>query len=326
MLKFICANLSSSAVNFILSQKIENQSSYAPHVALVAVQLMFGSAPILGKFALLVFPSSAIVGFRVAGASLAFYFLQRFRGGLGLRKKSHYFYFALFSLLGVIVNQLLFFKGLSLTTATNTSLLAVTIPVFTILISIFIGNDRLSWQKIAGVILAACGVIYLIDPKNASFSSATTQGDIFIILNSISYAAYVALSKKLISFYGALKSIAWLFLFGAIINVPVGLISLQTVDLTAVGWQSWLSVFAIVLFPTILAYYWNTWALARVEPSIVAVYIYLQPLIGTLLAIFVLKEEWKPRIFLAMILIFAGVYLVTRKRKLNVAESHITGN
>lgn len=287
---------------------------------------MFGSAPILGKFALQVFPSSAIIGFRVAGAGLAFYFLQRFRGGLRLRKRSHYLYFALFSLLGVIVNQLLFFKGLSLTTATNTSLLAVTIPVFTVFFSILIGNDKLSWQKIGGVILAAGGVVYLIDPRNASFSSATTQGDVLIILNSISYAAYVALSKKLISFYGALKSIAWLFLFGTLVNVPVGLISMQSVELSEVSLASWAALAAIVVFPTILAYYWNTWALARVEPSVVAVYIYLQPLIGTLLAIFVLKEEWKPRIFLAMILIFAGVYFVTRRQKLNVPESHITGN
>ena len=276
---------------------------------------MFGSAPILGKLALIAFPSYAIVGFRVAGAAIAFYLLQRFRGGLRLRKRSHYFYFALFSFFGVIFNQLLFFKGLSLTSATNTSLLAVTIPVFAILVSIFIGNDQISWQKIVGVILAAGGVVYLIDPRNASFSSETTQGDILIILNSLSYATYVAISKKLISYYGALKSIAWIFLFATVINVPVGLLSLQSVELSQIGLASWTALVAIVIFPTILAYYWNTWALARVAPSVVAVYIYLQPLIGTLLAIFVLKEEWKPRIFLAMILIFSGVYLVTRKRK-----------
>ncbi len=309
---------------------LENQSpqktSYSPHIALLAVQFMFGSTPILGKLALTAFPSYTIVGFRVAGAALTFYLLQTFRGGLRLRKRSHYFYFALFSFFGVIFNQLLFFKGLSLTTATNTSLLAVTIPVFAILVSIFIGNDKLSWQKIAGVILAACGVVYLIDPRNASFSSETTQGDFLIILNSVSYAIYVAISKKLISFYGALKSIAWIFLFATIINVPVGLFSLQNVELSRIGFASWTALAAIVIFPTILAYYWNAWALARVAPSVVAVYIYLQPLIGTLLAIFVLKEEWKPHLFPAMILIFSGVFLVTRKHKLSAAESHITVN
>ena len=297
---------------------IDSNDSFAPHVALFAVQLFFGSAPVLGKAALQTFPSFAIVGFRVGGAALAFYFLQRFRGSLQLDKKIHYLYFAVFSCFGVIFNQLLFFKGLSLTTATNTSLLAVMIPVFAFLISALIGNDKITWQKTLGIIIAACGVVYLINPMNASFSSETTQGDILIVLNSFSYAIYVAVSKKLISHYGALKSIAWLFLFGSIVNVPVGLLSLAAVDLSEVSLAAWLAVAAIVLFPTILAYYWNTWALARVEPSVVAVYIYLQPLIGTFLAIFVLGEAWKPRIFLAMALIFTGVYLVTRKRKREV--------
>lgn len=276
---------------------------------------MFGSAAILGKFALAAFPPFAIVGFRVAGAAAVFYFLQSVRGKMRLEKRIHYFYFAGFSCFGVICNQLLFFKGLSLTTATNTSLLAVMIPVFAIVVSVVIGNDKLSWQKTFGVILAAGGVIYLIDPKNASFSSTTTQGDILVILNSMFYGIYVAISKKLITHYGALKSIAWVFLFAALVNVPIGLVSLQTIELNEVNQLSWLALAAVVIFPTILAYYWNAWALARVEPSVVAVYIYLQPLIGTFLAIFVLGEEWKPRIFLAMALIFTGVFLVTRKRK-----------
>jgi drug/metabolite transporter (DMT)-like permease len=63
------------------------------------------------------------------------------------------------------------------------------------------------------VILACAGVIYLIDPTNASFSSATTQGDVLIILNCFSYATYIAVSKRLINHYGALKSIAVDFSF-----------------------------------------------------------------------------------------------------------------
>lgn len=291
---------------------------FAPHIALVAVQLFFGSAAVLGKAALQTFPAFAIVGFRVGGAALAFYFLQRFRGDLRLDKKIHYLYFVIFSCFGVLFNQLLFFKGLSLTTATNTSLLAVMIPVFTFLISALIGNDKITGRKTLGIVIAACGVIYLINPSNASFSSATTQGDILIILNCLSYAIYVAISKKMISHYGALKSIAWFFLFASIINVPIGLYSLSAVNLGEVSFAAWLAVLAIVLFPTILAYYWNAWALARVEPSIVAVYIYLQPLIGTFAAIFILGEVWQPRIFLAMALIFTGVYLVTRKRRREV--------
>ncbi|NNE97880.1 MAG: DMT family transporter [Pyrinomonadaceae bacterium] len=292
----------------------EKEKSLSPHVALIIVQLMFGSAPILGKFALEAFPSFAIVGFRVGGGALAFFILQRLTGSLALEKRQHYYYFALFAVFGIVLNQLFFFHGLSLTTATNTSLLAVLIPVFAIIVSTMVGNDVLTWKKVIGILIAGCGVIYLIDPTKASFSSTTTQGDILVLMNSLSYAIYLAISKKLITRYGSLKSIAWLFLFGSIANVPIGLYSLSSIDLAEVSLRAWVALAAVVIFPTILAYYWNTWALARVQPSVVAVYIYLQPLIGAFLAITVLGEDWQPKIFVAMALIFLGVFLVTRRR------------
>ena len=290
-----------------------NEKSYAPHVALFAVQVFFGSATVLGKFALLAFPPNALVGFRVGGAALAFYFLQRFRGNLTLDRRRDYLKFAGFALIGVALNQLFFFKGLSLTTAVNTALIAVTIPIFTILISVLIGIDSLSWRKVAGIMLAGAGVVYLINPTKASFASETTLGDLFIVANSFCYALYMAISKKLISHYGALKSIAWLFIYASLINVPVGIYALKDVALGQVSLNSWLFVAGLVIFPTIMAYFWNAWALSRVEPSIVAVYIYLQPLMGFLAAILFLGEHFSLRLLISAILVFAGVFLVTRR-------------
>lgn len=292
------------------------EKNFAPHIALVAVQIFFGCAPVFGKIALQTFPSFAIVGFRVCLAAVAFSILARLTSGsLALENRKDYFYFAIFSLFGVVINQLFFFRGLELTTATNTSLLAVTIPIFTILISASLGNDKLTVKKILGTILAALGVIYLVDPRKASFSSATTLGDIFIILNSFSYSIYVAVSKKLITKYGAMKSLAWLFIFGSIVNLPVGLYFMQAVEIGNVSSKAWLALAAVVIFPTILAYYWNAWALARVEPSIVAVYIYLQPLIGFFTAVIFLGEKFTFQIVISAVLIFLGVFLVTRKKK-----------
>ena len=297
-------------------ENVEEKQDLAPHIVLILVQLMFGSSTVLGKWALMSFPPIAIVGFRVGGGALAFYLLMRLSKNIWLEEKSHYWYFALFSVFGISLNQLLFFGGLSFTTATNASLLAVLIPVFAIIVSASIGNDVLNWRKALGIFIAAAGVVYLIDPTSASFSDGTTTGDIMILLNSLSYAVYLAISKKLITRYGSLKSIAWLFMFGSIVNVPFGLWSLNTIEVTEVTWRGWFALGSVVLVPTILAYYYNTWALARVEPSIVAVYVYLQPIIGTFLAITFLGEKWNPRIIVAMALIFAGVYLVTRRKRL----------
>lgn len=293
-------------------------TNYSPHLALLGVQLFFGTLPVVGKYVLQSIPSFALVGFRVGGAALAFVILQAFSSnGLRLEKKSHYWWFLLYSLLGVVLNQMLFINGLSLTTATNTSLLAVLIPIFALLVSVVLKFDRLSARKVFGLILAAAGVIYLVDPTKASFSSETTRGDLFIIVNCFFYATYIAVSKQLIQHYGALKSMAWLFLFGSIVTVPLGVYSMREVNLGSVPGWTWFAVAMIVIFPTILAYYLNAWALARVSPGVVAIYIYLQPLIGFISAVIFLNEHFTLRVVLAAILIFAGLFLVTRKSKGN---------
>jgi len=304
-----------------LKHKTENHNSAAPHLALLGVQLFFGTFPVLGKYVLQTIPSFAVVAFRTGGAALAFVLLQSISAnGLRLEKKSHYALFALYSLLGVVLNQILFINGLSRTSATNTSLLAVLIPIFALLVSVLLSLDKLSARKIFGVVLAAAGVIYLIDPSRASFSSQTTRGDLMIIVNCFFYASYIAVSKNLIQKYGALKSMAWLFLFGSIITVPLGVYSMQTVDLASVPNLTWLAIAQIIVFPTILAYYLNAWALARVAPSVVAIYIYLQPLIGFTSAVIFLDEHFSLRTVFAALLIFGGLFLVTRQPKTNPAD------
>lgn len=291
----------------------DSQSQYAPHIALLAVQLMFGTFPVVGKIALASFPSFGLVAFRVGGAALAFFALQRFSGHVRLKERRDYFLMAGYAVLGVILNQLLSVTGLSLTTASNSALLAVMMPVFVAIISRIFGYDRLSKSKILGILIAASGVVYLINPAEASFSAEHVRGDLMIVANGFCYAAYLAISKETIARNGALRSLVWLFLFGSLICVPVGAWSMRAMDFSLVPLSAWLTVGFIIAFPTIGAYYLNAWALARVEPSVVAVYIYLQPLIGFLLAVVFLGEKVNFKIIVAGLLIFAGVFLVTKK-------------
>jgi drug/metabolite transporter (DMT)-like permease len=297
------------------------EHNYAPHIALILVQLLFGSFPVVGKFVLQTFPPLGIVAFRLSGAAVLLYLLQRFRGELALKRKSDYARLAFFSLLGTVLNQMLYVTGLSLTKATNTALLAVVIPVFAVIISTVFKYEKFTWFKGAGICLAAGGVVYLIDPSRASFSSQTTQGDLLVILNSFCYACYVVISKDTFARNGALRSIVWIMIFGTLMCLPFGLYALKEVDFAAVSAATWLAIAFIIIFPTTGAYFFNAWAVARVEASTVVVYVYLQPLIGAFLALTVLGEEWNPRVMPAMALIFAGVYLVTRRRREIVPEN-----
>jgi drug/metabolite transporter (DMT)-like permease len=271
---------------------------------------MFGTWPIVGKIALTVLPSTGLVAFRVAGAALAFIILQYTVGRAPKIERADYARFALYALLGVVLNQFLFVKGLSLTTVINATLLGTTIPVFTLLVSLMLGYDRLTIRKTLGISLAACGVLYLLYPER-NFSSDSAFGNLLIVLNSISYGAYLAISKDVLRRYGALTVITWIFIFGSIMTLPIGGYALTNAPLHEAGAGVWLAVIYIILVPTVGAYYLNAWALARVEPSTVAVYIYLQPLIAFALAPLILNEKWNSRTWLASTLIFSGVAVVT---------------
>jgi drug/metabolite transporter (DMT)-like permease len=296
------------------------QSQAAPHLALIAVQLMFGTWPIFGKIALRVVPSVALVSFRIGGAAIVFIILQRALGQMRIPAKRDMGWIALYSLLGVVLNQFLFVKGLSLTTVIDATLLGTTIPVFTLLVSIIFGFDRLSLRKAVGILLAAGGVVYLVDPLRANFSGQTALGNLLIVANSIAYGAYIALSKQMLKRYGALSFITWVFVFGTLVTLPIGVTAMVVSPIHGGGLGVWLVMLYIILVPTVGAYYANAWALARVAPSTVAVYIYLQPLIAFVLAPLILGESWNSRTWVASILIFAGVAVVIKRSRSPVVD------
>ncbi len=287
----------------------ESHSGAGPHLALVAVQVLFGTWPLFGKLVLRSMSPSSLVALRLTGAALAFTLLQRKITPLLRMPLKDMALLTLCSMMGIVGNQLLYVKGLSLTTVINATLLNTTIPAFTLFVSILAGYDRLSPRRLMGIALAAGGVVYLVNPARADLSAQTTVGNLLLVSNSLLYAGYIVLSKDLLQRYGALNMITWMFLVAAVVAVPVGIYSLQYENIGAISRGVWLAIGFIILFPTVAAYYLNAWALTRVPPSTVAIYIYLQPLIAFGLAPLFLGEEWSFRTIIAAMLIFAGVAL-----------------
>lgn len=297
----------------------------APHLALIAVQAMFGTWPIFGKMVLRSISSTSLVGVRILGAALILSVLHRQGRQLFKLPARVLAWLLLCSVLGVVANQLIFVKGLTLTTVINATLITTTIPVFTLAISIMLGHDRASWRHFLGIGLAAAGVVYLVDPFRATLSAQTTLGNILIVINSLSYGAYIAISRNLVKRYGALNVITWLFVIGTIVTLPLTIYSWSGEQVSSVPWNAWLTIVYIIVVPTVGAYYLNAWALARVSPGVVAIYIYLQPLLAFGLAPLVLGERLNSRTIAACVLIFAGVAVVTifgRSRAVEEVSEH----
>jgi drug/metabolite transporter (DMT)-like permease len=281
------------------------------HLAMVAVQFFFASLTVVAKFVLPSISPPGLVFFRVTGAALAFGVLQRAFVGEAVTERRDLMKLAGLAVLGVMLNQLLFLEGVKRTTAINTNILVTTQPAFTLAIAVLLGRERLSWLKGAGIAVAALGAVYLIGPDRIRLDPSTSFGNALVAVNTVSYAAYLVLSKDLLERYHPLTVVTHVFLFGAVFMTPVGIVALRHVDVTALPTRTLLGLGYIVVFSSFVAYYLSIWALQRTASSLVAMYVYLQPVMTVAAAPFLLGERLTARAAAAAVSIFAGLALAT---------------
>ncbi|MEC7522513.1 MAG: DMT family transporter [Myxococcota bacterium] len=289
------------------------------HAGLLAVQLGFASHYVVSKIAVRELSPAGLALVRAAVAAAVMLAVHVGARGLPRVPWRDALKLAGCAALGIAGNQLLFFSGLRHTTASNASVLVTTIPVFTLLVSLALRRERATARGILGIALALSGVIYLLGAEALTLGPETVLGDLMIVGNSLFYGTYLVLVADLARRHGSMTAVVWLFGFGALWVAPFGAGALVA-DAPSVRGTTWWLVAYIVLVPTIFTYLTNAWALRHAPPSIVAVYIYLQPVGATALAVFFLDETPTPRLFGAAALVFAGIFLVTRRAASRVAE------
>jgi drug/metabolite transporter (DMT)-like permease len=281
------------------------------HLALITVQFLFASLTVVAKFVLPSISPPGIVFFRVTGAAVAFFVVHRTLIREPVRSRRDLVALAGLALLGVVLNQVLFLEGVKRTTAINTNIMVTTIPVFTLGIALVLRRERATWPKLGGIALAALGAIYLIGPDRIRLDPTTAFGNALIAVNTCSYAGYLVLSKRLLERYHPVTVVTHVFTFGAIVMLPIGLVSLRGVDLWLLPTRTLLGLGYIVVFSSVLAYYLSIWALRHTASSLVAMYVYLQPLMTAAGAPLVLGERITGRAGVAAAVIFGGLALAT---------------
>jgi drug/metabolite transporter (DMT)-like permease len=298
----------------LMSRQTRNFNA-APHLALLAVQVIFATWGIPAKIALRQITPFGLSAIRVAAAAGAFCVIARLTHNFKSIARKHWPLLVASSLCGIVFNQWLFVTGLSMTTVINSVLITTAMPVFTLVVGSMTGIERPSWRRLVGILTAAAGVIYLISPARHDVSAGSRFGDLLILGSAFIYGCYIVVSKPLVETYGALPTVTWIFIVATVPTALVGALSLRHSSLAAIDTQGWEAIIYIVLVPTILAYYLLTAALKEVPPSTVAVYIYLQPLIAFVVAPAILGEAFTLRTAIAAALIFLGVAITTRRRK-----------
>ena len=184
-------------------------------------------------------------------------------------------------------------------------------PILVFLISLFMARERAGWHKILGLALGAGGALLIIGGKGFDFSGPTALGDLFILINASSYAVYLVIVRPLMKKYHPLTVIKWVFTFGLLPVVVFGFNQIREVQWHTFTAQIWLAVAFIVICVTFFAYLLNILALRQVHSSIVGAYIYLQPVLATLISISLGKDQLTGTKIISALLIFSGVYLIS---------------
>ena len=182
------------------------------HFALLGANIIYGANYLIAKG---VMPNkigpSAFIFVRVLGAILLFWLLKTtIKEQI---EKKDYPRLLLCGLLGVATNQLLFFHGLNLTSPIDASIIITSIPVMVLIFSAIILKEKITSNKILGLIIGGIGAVLLISYGNKSGGTSSILGNLFIFLNACSYGLYLVIVKPLMKKYNSLTVISWVFLF-----------------------------------------------------------------------------------------------------------------
>lgn len=221
------------------------------------------------------------------------------------------------TLFGTLFNMLLFFRGLSFTHRINGAVLMMFTPVFTAFISAFILKEKFGIIRIAGLILATFGGVFFIGGIGLNFNKQTVIGDIMVTVNAILYSIYLVKVKPLMRKYNPLTVSAYMFVVGGILVLPFGFIQIINTNFLTFSTSIWAGIVFVIVGTTFLTYLLNAWALKHASPSLVGSYIYLQPVLATIIAVLAQKETLTIEKVIFAILIFTGVFLVNKRIEKN---------
>jgi drug/metabolite transporter (DMT)-like permease len=292
------------------------------HAALVLVQLMFGVHYLVSKAVMQEIPPSLWALIRVSGAALLLGVVVAI-ARRPLPRGTDWWRLAFYSLFGVVINQFCFIQGLSRTTPTHSSVLVTSIPIATLIFAVMSGRERMSTRKLLSFLVAGGGVLLVLYPKATGAGGASLSGDLLILINAMSYAWFLVISRDILRRVDPLTATAVLLAFGSLGMLGLGLPTALRFDFSSVSAQAWGMAAFVIIFPTALAYLLNYWALARADSSLVAFYIYLQPLVATGLSIWLLSEKLAASTIVGTLLIFAAVYMALSGRR--VASPSVSG-
>jgi len=287
------------------------------HVAMIVANMAWGLMSPLVKTVVLNTNINAwsIVAFRVIGAAIAFWTASIFIPKEKVPFKD-LMWLVLAALFGIILNQGVFVLGVSYTSPINASIVTTTLPIIAMIIAAFYLKEPITWKKMMGIAVGASGAILII--LNSSSAKAGEDigmtGILLCFTAQLSYAIYFVFFKNIISRYSPITLMKWMFLFSAIIYLPLTWSQISTLDYQNMPSSIIGELAFIVLGSTFLSYMMIPIAQKYLRPTVATMYNNVQPIVAAIAAVTLQIDTFGWFKVMAILLVFGGVYLVTTSK------------
>ena len=248
----------------------------------------------------------SMVTFRVVGACVLFLLASLFtpKEQVPVRDK---FRFAGAALFGLLLNQCCYTMGLSFTSPINASIVTTSMPIFAMLLSAMILKEPITGKKAVGVLMGCSGALMLILTSAAHVSDKVgdIRGDLLCLFAQFSFALYLSLYNPLIRRYNVFTINKYMFSWATLMLLPFTLSeAYATVD-AGLSVKTWLEVGYVVGVGTFLCYILSMIGQRTLRPTVVSA--------SLVIGVGVLKFTHA----IAVMLVFSGVWLVTKSRAKN---------
>jgi drug/metabolite transporter (DMT)-like permease len=222
---------------------------------------------------------------------------------------------------GITFNQVVFVNALNETTAVNVALLTGTIALWTAIIAVAVGQERLDARHWIGVLAGLGGVVLIIvgGGQAGAVGGGSVVGDAYALLVAISWAVYSVLIRPLMTRYSALQISAFVMTVGTAILVPFAIPDLLAQDWSHIGTPAIAGLLYATFPSVVLTNILYFTAIHRVGAARASLYIYLEPFLGVLFAVWLLAEGVSITQLVGG-LIVVGSILVARPRQPAIAE------
>ncbi len=203
------------------------------------------------------------------------------------------------------------FLGTDLSTAVNGALVTSASPAFVVCFAVLLLRERLTFQRLAAIVVASAGVLIILDPASADFASATFAGDAFLALAAVTWGLYSVLVRRVSLRHSApaLTVTVVALIGGLAVSVPASVLELAQRPVGAVTIEIILGILYLGIVSTALALLlWNR-AFSLVPATIASLFFFAQPLAGAILAALFLGQRMTATLWLGGGLIALGVLL-----------------